>query len=413
MISLNNGYAFGKVHIWSYDNEIENEGIILVINKYYNEGVFCKKINCIKGIITLDLSETSHCIILAKSYDIPVIAVNLSEIEKITNDHYIFIEAKAGATNFNLCETRELWDKYQKKCDEYLLEKKKKLYLKDVKCISSNGRETKIFANLIVPEEVHRVVELGGEGIGVYRTEFLFLNRNDLPSEEEQFISYKYVAENMDNKTVVIRTIDIGGDKKIDYLNIEREENPFLGCRGIRFCLRNIDIFKTQLRAILRASVYGNVSILLPMVTTLEEVLESKKIIELCKKELKSEGELFCDVKLGIMVEVPAVAYQIHRFTEHVDFLSIGTNDLIQYFYAADRTNSKVCNLYKQSDEVFFDLIKNVIDIAHSKKISCTVCGEMASNPDTIKRLLEYEIDELSVSTSLILDTKENVITCI
>ncbi|MBW4085042.1 phosphoenolpyruvate--protein phosphotransferase [Paenibacillus sp. S150] len=410
MLALHNGYGFGKAHFWTGDHSIAETDTVLVIGRYYNEGEFCKKIKHIRGIIAEHINETSHLLILAKAYDIPVIIADLSEINSISGGCNVFMEAAAEAPGFEICREETMPAAYRKKYDIYLMNKQQKLYLKDVQCISPEGKHTKIVANIVIPEEVHRVAETGGEGIGVFRTEFLFLNRSELPNEEEQFMSYKYVAEHMGNKPVMIRTIDVGGDKKIDYLNVEKEENPFLGCRGIRFSLQNPVIFKQQLRAILRASAFGEVGILLPMVTVLEEVLESKAIIQECKQELDRECLPFHDVKIGIMVEVPAVAYNIHKFAKHADFFSIGTNDLIQYFYAADRTNYKVAYSNQTLTEDIYGLIQHVIEVAHANHIPCAVCGEIAAKPDAIKKLLEFQIDELSVSTSLILETKESVL---
>ncbi|MFA9398308.1 MAG: phosphoenolpyruvate--protein phosphotransferase, partial [Clostridiaceae bacterium] len=243
---------------------------------------------------------------------------------------------------------------------------------------------------------------------GLFRTEFLYMNSTTFPTEEEQFKAYKEVASKMNPKPVVIRTLDIGGDKELPYLDIPKEMNPFLGYRAIRLCLDRKDIFKVQLRALLRASAYGNLKIMFPMISGLEEILEAKKVLKECMEELKAEGfDINEDLEVGIMVEIPAAAVNSEELAKYVDFFSIGTNDLIQYTLAVDRLNEKVSYLYNPLHPSVLKLIKMTIDAAHKAGKWCGMCGEMAGDLDAIPTLVEYGLDEFSMSASSILRAKK------
>jgi len=261
-------------------------------------------------------------------------------------------------------------------------------------------------ANIGSPDDLDKVIENGAEGIGLYRTEFLYMNDTKMPTEVEQFNAYKIVLEKMENKKVVIRTLDIGGDKKLDYLPIAHEDNPFLGHRAIRLCLERTDIFKTQLRALLRASIYGDLHIMFPMIATIQELDSAISILYECRKELIDEGKKVNDVKIGIMIEIPAAALLADQFAKKVDFFSIGTNDLIQYTFAADRMNEKVSYLYQPYNPSLLRLIKMVIDASHKEGIWTGMCGEMAGDQIAAPILLGLGLDEFSMSASSILQTR-------
>ncbi len=254
------------------------------------------------------------------------------------------------------------------------------------------------------------VLENGGEGVGLYRTEFLYMGRNELPSEEEQFNAYKEVLEKMEGKPVVIRTLDIGGDKELPYLNLPKEMNPFLGFRAIRLCLEETDIFRTQLRALLRASVFGNLKVMFPMIATVGEFRQAKEMLLTVKEELKGEGiQVSEDIEIGMMVEIPATAAMADVFAKEVDFFSVGTNDLIQYTMAADRMNQKVSYLYQPYNPAILRLVKMVIDAAHKEGKWAGMCGEMAGDQIAIPILLGLGLDEFSMSATSILPARSQM----
>lgn len=268
-----------------------------------------------------------------------------------------------------------------------------------------------VYANIGRTEDAVSAVANDAGGIGLFRSEFLYLESKSFPTEDTQFYAYKSVLEKMGSKRVIIRTLDIGADKKIDYFKLPEEENPALGYRAIRFCLKNKDVFKTQLKALFRASVYGNLAIMLPMITSLNEVLMTKELINYVKKELKNDGIAFKDnIEIGIMIETPAAAIISDILAKEVDFFSLGTNDLTQYILAADRQNGAVQDYYNTHHEAVLRIIEYVADIAHKNGIWIGICGELASDLTLTELFLKYGIDELSVSPSYVLQLREKII---
>jgi phosphotransferase system enzyme I (PtsI) len=359
----------------------------------------------VKGFITNIGGRTSHSAIMARSLEIPAIVGTKNILESVKNGDIVILDGLDGVAIIN--PTPEEIKEYKQKNVELL--QRVAIWSKFVneKSVTKDGKQVELAANIGSPNDVESVLKNGGEGVGLYRTEFLYMNNDNLPSEDEQFVAYKMVLESLQNKRVVIRTLDIGGDKHLDYLPMEPEMNPFLGHRALRLCLERIDLFKTQLRALLRAGVYGDLHIMFPMVATLDEVRKAKEILNECKEELKTENEKYSDnVKVGIMVEIPAVAILADQFAKEVDFFSIGTNDLIQYSFAADRMNQKVSYLYQPYNPSLLRLIKMVIDASHKEGIWTGMCGEMAGDQIAAPILLGLGLDEFSMSASSILQTR-------
>ena len=282
--------------------------------------------------------------------------------------------------------------------------------LKNKKTITLDGIQVEVAANIGTPKDVESVLENGGEGVGLYRTEFLYMERDTLPTEEEQFQAYKQVLEKMGDKPVVVRTLDIGGDKQLPYLNLPEEMNPFLGFRAIRLCLEEQTIFRTQLRALLRASTFGNLKIMFPMIATLEEFREAKKLLLEEKEQLQQEGTLVSEqIEIGIMVEIPSTAILADQFAKEVDFFSIGTNDLIQYTMAADRMNESVAYLYQPYHPAILRLVKMVIDASHAQGKWTGMCGEMAGDTIAIPLLIGLGLDEFSMSAPSMLKARNQI----
>ncbi len=349
------------------------------------------------GFATDKGSLTSHTAILAEALSIPAV-VALKEItKKVKNEDTLILDSEDGIVVVNPDE--EILEKYKEKKKEII---RKKALLDEVKFLhvfTKGGKKIEISANIGKPEEADIALKNGAEGVGLFRTEFLFLNRREPPSEEEQFEAYKNVLEKFKDRPVIIRTLDIGGDKQIPYLNLEKELNPFLGIRAIRLCLKRKDLFKTQLRAILRAGIYGNVKIMYPMIAVKEEIIEANNVLEEVKEELKKEDKKFKEnIEVGIMIEIPSAALMADELIKYVDFFSIGTNDLIQYTFAADRTNENLLYLYRPLSDAVLKLIKLAIDASHKYGKWTGVCGEMAGDTKAIPELIKLGIDELSMS---------------
>lgn len=353
--------------------------------------------------------RTSHSAIMARTLEIPAV-VGLNDItEVVQNGDILIVDGIEGRVIID--PDHDTVTKYVALQEAYNQEKEELKKLVDVKAKTKSGKRIEVAGNIGKPEDVHKVLENGADGIGLFRTEFLYMDREDMPTEAEQFESYKYVLEKMEGKPVVIRTLDIGGDKQLPYLAMPNEMNPFLGYRAIRLCLDRTDLFKIQLRALLRASVYGNLKVMFPMISSLSEFLKSKELVEECTLELKAEGyEVSDSIEWGIMVEIPAAAVMADELAKYVDFFSIGTNDLIQYTLAADRMSEKVSYLYDPMHPAVLRLIKMTIDGAHSQGKWCGMCGEMAGDETAIPTLVEYGLDEFSMSASSVLRAKQVIL---
>lgn len=384
------------------------EPVIIVSHDITPSDTAQMKKDMVLGFLTNIGGRTSHSAIMARSLEIPAI-LGLSDITtKVKNGDIVCFDGEEGIVYLN--PDSETINKYNSKSEELSKEKEMLSTLKNQKSESTDGHHIEIAANIGSPEDARKADEYGCEGIGLYRTEFLYMDRENLPSEEEQFEAYKAVLEVMGERPVVIRTLDIGGDKKLPYLPLPEEMNPFLGYRAIRICLAQPDIFKVQLRALLRASIYGNLRIMYPMISCVEEVRAANAILDECKKELENEGISYSNnIQVGIMVEIPAAAVAADLIADEVDFFSIGTNDLIQYTCAVDRMNEKISHLYNAFNPAVLRLIKNVIDAAHNNNIWCGMCGETAGDKRLIPIYLGMGLDEFSMSASSILKARKQV----
>ena len=382
------------------------------------------------GMVTEIGGPTSHTSIMARAMEIPAITGAANITFNVQENDTIIIDGDSG--NIIIHPTAKSLKKYEKKLKDTIEQKNDLRKLKNVPAITTDKCRISLLANIETPDEVQHVIENGAEGIGLYRTEFFFMNRQDLPSEDEQFVAYNTVVKKCENKPVVIRTLDLGGDKFASSLKIPKEMNPFMGWRAIRLCLERHDIFKPQLRAILRASANGNVKIMFPMISTIQEVRAAKKLIEQCKKELKDEGKSFDEnIEIGIMIEIPSAAIAADVFAKEVDFFSIGTNDLIQYCLAIDRINEKTAHMYDPMNIAVLRLLKIVVNSAHNvcsknefcknislcdsddnskqRPIKVCVCGEIASHPLMVYLLIGLGVDELSTVASSIPKNKKMI----
>ncbi|MDZ5470573.1 phosphoenolpyruvate--protein phosphotransferase [Bacillus sp. 31A1R] len=358
----------------------------------------------VKGFTTDIGGRTSHSAIMARSMEIPAVVGTKTATEDINNGDLIIVDGLNGQVHIN--PTPEVVEKYRAENAAFEAQKAEWAKLVHEKTHSADGHHVELAANIGTPKDLEGVINNGGEGVGLYRTEFLYMGRDQLPTEEEQFESYKAVLEGMNGKPVVVRTLDIGGDKELPYLNLPKEMNPFLGFRAIRLCLEEQDMFRTQLRALLRASSYGNLKIMFPMIATLDEFRQGKAILEEEKQKLISEGITVTDIEIGIMVEIPSTAVLADQFAKEVDFFSIGTNDLIQYTMAADRMNERVSYLYQPYNPAILRLVKMVIDAAHKEGKWAGMCGEMAGDELAIPLLLGLGLDEFSMSATSILKAR-------
>lgn len=365
-------------------------------------------LNNVVAFITEIGGKTAHSSIMARSLELPAVVGTGNICSVVKNGETVIVDALKG--DIILDPSAEEIAKYEAKKAEYFEEKELLKQLKDKEAISKDGIKVGAWANIGSPKDVDGVLRNGGTGIGLYRTEFLFMNNDRFPTEEEQFEAYKAVAEKMEGKPVTIRTMDIGGDKSLPYMQLPKEENPFLGWRAIRVCLDRPEILKTQFRALLRASAFGHIKIMLPMIMDITEIRRSRIILEECKAELIAEGAKFDeDIALGIMVETPAVAFRARNFAEEVDFFSIGTNDLTQYTLAVDRGNENISHLYDTYNPTVLEAIRISIKGAHEAGISISMCGEFAGDEKATALLFGMGLDSFSMSAISVPRIKKNI----
>nr|WP_315045283.1 phosphoenolpyruvate--protein phosphotransferase [uncultured Leptotrichia sp.] len=361
--------------------------------------------NCV-GFLTEIGGKTAHSAIMARSLELPAVVGIKGVLNEVKEGETVIMDGEEG--ELFLDPSPELIAEYVAKKEKLAAEKEELKKLISEEAVTTDGRKVDIWGNIGSPNDVDAVIASGATGIGLYRTEFLFMNSDHFPTEEEQYEAYKVVVQKMQGKPVTIRTMDIGGDKELPYLDLPKEMNPFLGYRAIRISLENKDMFKTQLKAILRASHYGQIKIMYPMISSVNEIRKANEILEECKKELDEVGELYDrNIKVGIMVETPSTAIIAYKFAKEVDFFSIGTNDLTQYFLAVDRGNEMVSALYNSFNPAVLEAIQKVIDAAHNAGISVSMCGEFAGDKKATKLLLGMGLDSFSMSASSTLQVKK------
>ena len=382
------------------------ENTILVAKELSTSDTAKMNLKNIYGIITEIGGVNSHMAIIARTNEIPAIVGIKHIFENIKENDYIALNGTTGEIFLN--PTQEKIEELTKNQENLNKEKHELEKYKNEKAITKDGHQVELLANIGGPQDIQIVIDNTAEGVGLLRSEFLYMDTKDFPSEEEQFEAYKKIAESLENKRLVIRTLDIGGDKDLKYMKLPKEENPFLGYRAIRIYLDNVDLFKVQLRAILRASSYGNVAIMIPMISSIEELRKSKEIIEEVKQELKEKNIKFNEnIEVGIMVEIPSSAVMADEFAKECDFFSIGTNDLIQYTIAVERGNEKLANLYSHFNPAVIRLIKSAIDGAHKNGILCGMCGEAAGDVKFIPLLVGLGLDEFSMNANKILKARK------
>lgn len=361
----------------------------------------------VTGIVTELGGKTSHSAILSRALEIPAVVAIGDFMDKVANGDEIVLDGSEGIVYVKPEESVKA--EYTAKREAFLKEKKELEQYIGKPTITKDGVHIELVANIGKPEDLEKVLQYDGEGVGLFRTEFLFMDRSAMPTEDEQFEAYKKVAEGLSGKPVIIRTLDIGGDKEIPYMGLKKDENPFLGYRAIRFCLdRKEDVYKPQLRALLRASAFGNIKIMVPLVTCIEEYREAKALIEELKAELDAAGIAYNkDIQVGIMVETAAASLIADIFAKEVDFFSIGTNDLTQYTMSVDRGNEKVSYLYSTFNPAVLRSIKRIIACGREEGIMVGMCGEAASDPMMIPLLLAFGLNEFSMSASAILYSRK------
>ena len=362
----------------------------------------------VSGIITELGGENSHTSIMARTRAIPAITKVEDATKIFRNGDYVAINGETGEIYLNPSkEEKENLEKLEEKITK---EKEELEKYRDEVTKTMDGYVVELVANIGTPSDVEVILKNTAEGVGLLRSEFLYMDSENMPTEDEQFESYKEVAEKMGDKPVIIRTLDVGGDKELKYLHLDKESNPFLGYRAIRLCLDNVALFKTQLRAILRASAYGNLSIMFPMISSIEELRDAKKVLEECKEELDAKNIAYKkNIKVGIMIEIPSAALISYGLAKECDFFSIGTNDLIQYTVAVERGNEKISKLYTKFQPAVIKLIKQAIDGAHDAGIFCGMCGEAAGDELYIPLLIGLGLDEFSMNSNSILKARKRI----
>ena len=386
-----------------------NPGTIIIADDISPSDTISMDIKHVIGFATGAGSKTSHAAIIAKAKGIPAVVGCGDALMFVQNDDLIILDGLTGVICINPDE--EIIEAYRLKRETQHQQSEKLKALKNVPAVTSDGKKIMLSANISGADDMEDVHNNGGDGIGLFRTELLFMNRASFPTEEEQFEFYKQVALQAKGKPVIVRTIDIGGDKQLSYFNIPAELNPFLGYRAIRICLDRPDLFITQLKAILRASIFGDLRIMFPMISNVQEVRAAKKILEEAKKELMSANVPFnADIKVGIMIEIPSAAVTADILAKEVDFFSIGTNDLCQYTLAVDRMNEKIAHLYDPFNPGVLRLISNVIEQGRKHHIHVGMCGEMAGDPLATLLLLGMGLEEFSMSAASILAIKKIII---
>lgn len=362
----------------------------------------------IVGILSECGSKTSHSAILARSLELPAVMSVENICTLLENGDTVIVDGTRGEAVVR--PAQGILEAYASKREQLKMEKQALHAFAGKKTVTADGKQLAVYANIGKPDDVPAVLQNDGEGVGLFRTEFLFMDRTALPSEEEQFAAYRAVATQMQGKEVIIRTLDVGGDKDIPYLHMEKEENPFLGHRAVRYCLDNPEIYKVQLRALLRASAYGNIKIMLPLVTTVSEVRRVRELLESTKAELRRENIEFRDtIPVGVMIETPAAAMTADLLAKEADFFSIGTNDLTQYTMAVDRGNSKVSALYSHYNPAVLRLIKQTAEAANRAGIPVGMCGEAAGDKAFIPLLIAFGLHEFSVTPAAVLPTRKTV----
>lgn len=384
-----------------------DNSVILVANDITPSQMASVNLKFVQGIITEIGGKTSHTAIMARTLELPAV-VGLKEATRAIKDgEMIVIDGEAGEVHRS--PGPEVIARFEKKKEKELKSKQELLQFVGQKSETLDHREVILEANIASAMDLDSVLKNDAQGIGLFRTEFIYMDRTTAPSENEQYEIYKNVLERMEGKPCVIRTLDVGGDKNISYLNIPKEENPFLGLRAIRYCLKNTETFKIQLKALLRASVHGNLHIMFPMISNLDEILKAKALLNESREELLSKGVKVADVKTGIMIEIPSAAVIADVLAQHVDFFSIGTNDLIQYVCAVDRMNENVHELYDPFHPAVLRLIHQVIEAGHKANIEVGMCGEMASNEGLTEVLLGMGLTHFSMAPSGILRTRKKI----
>jgi len=360
----------------------------------------------IEGIITEVGGMNSHMAIMARTHEIPS-SVGVNKItQNIKQNDVVAINGKTGEIFVN--PSKKEYKNFEEIKEKIKKEKNELENYKNQDSITKDGHEVKVLANIGMPDDVKIVIQNTAEGVGLFRSEFLYMNSENFPTENEQFEAYKKVVLKLKNKEVIIRTLDIGGDKDLKYMKLPKEDNPFLGYRAIRICLDDINLFKVQLRAILKASAYGNVAIMIPMISSLEELRKTKEIINEVKEELREKKIKFDEnIKIGIMIEIPAAALIADELAKECDFFSIGTNDLIQYTVAVERGNKKIANLYTHFHPAVIRLIKKAIEGAHKNHILCGMCGEAAGDVTFIPLLIGLGLDEFSMNANKVLNVRK------